>query len=368
MQENGLQQSRHQELFHHRVDDAYIATGSQLFVISGAGGFIGNRLVHTLLTAGFRNLRCLVRPTTNRAALESVIRQHPEARVDLVEGNLLSPAACERLTSDAAVIYHLAAGRGVKSYPDAFANSVVTTRNLLSAAEHARCQRFVNVSSFSVYSNRRLRRRDVLDETCEVEQEPIRRGDAYSYAKVKQDECVTERAARAGVPFVSVRPGVVYGPGKEGLQGRVGIDTFGVFLHLGGGNRVPLSYVDNCADALALAGLVKGVDGEVFNIVDDDLPSARELLRLYKRHVRSFASVRVPYRAFYAFSWFWESYSEWSQGQLPPTFNRRSCETYWKGNRYSNAKIKDQLGWFQRVPTAEGLRRYLDYQVRRREE
>lgn len=353
----------------NNIQSAHIVNDRQLLVVTGAGGFIGTRLVNILLRRGYKNIRCLVRPSSNRAALEAVIRNFADAKVQILEGNLLMRDTCERLVDGAVVVYHLAAGRGVKSYPDAFLNSVVTTRNLLEATKGlTNLKRFVNVSSFSVYSNRRIRRSDVLDETCDVEPKPKRRGDAYSYAKIKQDECVIECARRLGTPFVIVRPGVVYGPGKEGLQGRIGTDTFGLFLNLGRRNAVPLSYVDNCADAIALAGLVKGVDGEVFNLVDDNLPSARELLNIYKRQVRPFRSITIPYRAFFAFCWLWEQYSTWSEGQLPPTFNRCNCETYWKGNNYSNAKVKERLGWFQSVPTSEGLRRYIDYQVQCRRE
>jgi hypothetical protein len=52
---------------------------------------------------------------------------------------------------------------------------------------------------------------------------------------------------------------------------------------MGGAKPVPLTYVDNCAEAIVLAGLVAGVDGQVFNVVDDDQPSSRRFLRLYKQ-------------------------------------------------------------------------------------
>ena len=71
-------------------------------------------------------------------------------------------------------------------------------------------------------------------------------------------------------------------PAKQRIHGRIGMDTFGVFVHLGGSNPIPFTFVDNCADAIALAGLKPGVDGEVFNVVDDDLPSSRQFLRMYK--------------------------------------------------------------------------------------
>ncbi len=64
-----------------------------------------------------------------------------------------------------------------------------------------------------------------------------------------------EYGEKRGLPYVIVRPGVVYGPGIKGIHGRIGIDTFGPFLHLGGSNRIPLTYMDNCAEAIVLAGL-----------------------------------------------------------------------------------------------------------------
>jgi nucleoside-diphosphate-sugar epimerase len=106
---------------------------------------------------------------------------------------------------------------------------------------------------------------------------------------------------------------------------------------------------------------VKGVEGEVLNIVDDDLPTSRQFLRAFKRQVRDFRSLPIPYPLFYACSWLWEKYSAWSKGQLPPAFNRRLCITYYRGNRYSNEKAKRLLGWRPRVTMAEGIRRHCKY-------
>ena len=327
-------------------------------LVTGAAGFIGPRVVGELLRRGFRDIRALVRPSSNLARLESVGRGSDSGRLTVVTGNLLSRPDCAAAAADVTVVFHLAAGRGEKSVPDAFMNSVVTTRNLLEACvERARLRRFVNVSSLSVYSNRGPAP-GVLDEQSALEQHPELRGDAYSFAKVKQDELVMEYAARFELPVVTVRPGYVYGPGKEAISGRVGIDSFGVFLHLGGGNPLPLTYVDNCAEAIVLAGLRRGIDGEVFNVVDDDVPSSRRFLQLYKANVRSFRSIYVPHAASYALSWLWEAYARWSQNQLPPVYNRLVWETYWKRTRYSNARLKERLGWTPVVPTAEGLRRY----------
>jgi nucleoside-diphosphate-sugar epimerase len=162
------------------------------------------------------------------------------------------------------------------------------------------------------------------------------------------------------VPYVIVRPGYVYGPGKDAITNRAGIATFGIFLHLGGSNTIPFTYVDNCADAIVLAGLRCGVDGEVFNVVDDDLPSSRRFLRLYKHKVRPFRSLYLPHALSYLLCLIWEKYSHWSEGQLPPVFNRKVWHAVWKKTHYTNAKVKSRLQWTPKVSSTEALERYFD--------
>jgi len=342
-------------------EDKFIIDNRDLILVTGATGFIGSKVVTNLLSRGFRNVRCLVRSARRVQQLEACVEAHRQtARVEIMYGNLLFPADCIAATKGVAVIYHLAAGAGEKSVPDAFLNSVVATRNLLTATlQQTSLKRFVNTSSFAVYDVGKKRGR-VLDESCPVEPHPGVLRDAYEFAKLKQDAIVFEYAKEHIVPVVTVRPGYVFGPGKPAISGRVGIATFGPFLHLGGSNLIPFTYVDNCADAIVLAGLKPGIDSEVFNIVDDDLPSSRQFLRLYKRNVRRFKSFYVPHAVSYTFCWFWERYSAWSEQQLPPVFNRRRWYTYWKRTKYSNRKLKTLLGWLPEVPMAEGLTRYFE--------
>lgn len=341
-----------------KEDGNLIVQSHDLILITGTAGFIGSRVVENLLDRGYRNLRCFIRSQKSAARLQALARRYPGTRVEVVQGNLLSPDDCRKATKDAAVVFHLAAGRGEKMVPDAFLNSVVTTRNLLDACLGERClRRFVNISSFAVYTNTGKPRRRMLDESCPVETRPEKR-DAYAFAKVKQDELVIDYGKQAGIPYVIVRPGYVYGPGNTGISGRVGTGAFGLYLHLGGSNPIPLSYVENCADAIVLAGLKPGIDGEVFNVVDDDLVSSRRLLGLFKKNVAPFKSIYLPKAASYLLCYLWERYSAWSQGQLPPVYNRKVWHAIWKKTRYSNQKLKTRLGWAPKVSTQEGLQRF----------
>jgi nucleoside-diphosphate-sugar epimerase len=337
----------------------YIVSPGERILVTGSSGFIGSKVVATLLDYGFTDIRCFVRPSSQLSRLEKTLRQfNAENKVEIITGDLLSPTDCRKAAGEASTIYHLAAGME-KSFAGAFMNSALATRNLMDAfLEVGKPKRFVNVSSFAVYSNLSLKRNGLLDETCPLEMAPQERFDAYSFGKLKQEEIVREYAKHYRLPCVTLRPGYVFGAGKQELNGRVGIKTFGPFIQVNGSNLLPLTYVDNCAEAIVLAGLTPGIDGDIFNIVDDDLLTARQFLKTCKV-ARRFRSVRVPYWFAYSASYAWEKYSKWSKGQLPPAFNRRRCAAAWKSQRYSNEKLKTRLGWKPRVPMEQAMETFL---------
>lgn len=330
-------------------------------LITGANGFVGAKVVDCLLSHGYSNLRCFVRPAGNYSRLDGILASHTTKGAEIIQGNLLVREDCDRAARDVKLVYHLAAGTG-KTFAGCFLDSVVATRNLLdSLIKYGSLERFVTIGSFAEYSNMHIRRHGLLDENTPIEREHMLRYAPYAFGKIEQNELVFRYGKEHGIRYVILRPGVVFGPGKTALTGRVGIDTFGFFIHLGGRNKIPLTYVDNCADAIVRAGLTKGVDGEIFNVVDDDLPSSRKLLRLYKKNVRKFFSISIPYRVFYWVCCLWERYSISSKGQLPPAFNKRSCASSWKGNKYTNEKMKRLLNWSPVVGMKEALDRYFNY-------
>ena len=334
----------------------YATLQTDRILVTGSNGFIGAKVVEILLAYGFTNLRCFVRPSSRIERLNDVLSRYLSGKnVQLISGDLFRRDDCVRAAEGVSIIYHLAAGSD-KSFAGAFMNSALTTRNLVEAfLKYGQPKRFVNVSSFAVYSNLHLKRRALLDENCPLEDAPQERYDAYGFGKLKQEEIVRGYGKNSALPYVILRPGTVFGPGKRDLSGRVGIDTFGFFIHLGGSNQLPLTYVDNCAEAIVLAGLEPDLEGEIFNIVDDDLLTSRQFLKAYKKHVKRFISVRIPYPLAYGLCLLWEKYASWSKGQLPPAFNRRRCAAEWKGNRFSNQKLRQRLGWKPKVNIEEAM-------------
>jgi nucleoside-diphosphate-sugar epimerase len=341
------------------MNSEYIALHDDRILVTGSNGFIGSKVVEKLLEYGFPIVRCLVRASSNLDRLKKLLSDGQVGRnVELVTGDLLSRDDCRKASEGVSIIYHLAAGME-KSFAGAFMNSALGTRNLMDAfIERGEPKRFVNVSSFAVYSNLSLKRGALLDETCPLEDAPQERFDAYGFGKLKQEEVVREYGNKHNLPYVILRPGYVFGPGKRELNGRVAINTFGFLIQVGGSHPLPVTFLDNCAEAIVLAGLKPGIDGEVFNVVDDELLTGRQFLRLYKAKLEPF-SVRIPYLAAYGLCSLWEKYAKWSNGQLPAVFNRRRCAAEWKGNRYSNRKLHERLGWKPTVPMNQAMTAFL---------
>ncbi|HEU0048862.1 MAG TPA: NAD(P)-dependent oxidoreductase [Nitrososphaera sp.] len=337
----------------------FIGSPKDCILVTGSNGFIGSKVVEKLLECGFTTVRCLVRPSSKLDRLKKLLGEvHASQNVEFVIGDLLSQDDCRKATVGVSIIYHLAAGME-KSFAGAFMNSALGTRNLMDAfLERGEPKRFVNVSSFAVYSNLSLERGALLDETCPLENAPQERFDAYGFGKLKQEQIVREYGNEHNLAYVILRPGYVFGPGKRELNGRVAINTFGFLIQVGGSHLLPLTFVDNCAEAIVLAGLTAGIDGEVFNVVDDELLSGRQFLKLYKAKLER-SSVRIPYVAAYGLCFLWEKYAKWSNGQLPAVFNRRRCAAEWKGNRYSNQRLHQRLDWKPRVPMKEAMEAFL---------
>ncbi len=208
----------------------YLVEPSDRILVTGANGFIGAKVVEILLEYGFSNLCCFVRPTSQLGMLEKTIYQFDAGKnVDLVKGDLLSGDDCQRAAKGVSIIYHLAAGFD-KSFAGAFMTSALGTRNLIEAfLKLGKPTRFVNISSFAVYSTLTLKRGAILDEACPLEDSPQERYDAYGFGKLKQEEVVREYGSRYGLPYVILRPGYVFGPGKRELSGRVGVMYLWIF-------------------------------------------------------------------------------------------------------------------------------------------
>jgi nucleoside-diphosphate-sugar epimerase len=321
--------------------------------VTGASGFLGGELVRALLRQGAERVRCLVRPGTDPARLAPLAALGP--RVQVIACRLDDPAGLAAALAGVRVLHHLAAAK--RGSPAALvAGTVIPTEHVLRAAVRAAVERAVLVSSFSVLGVAGLRRGATVDETTPLDPRPEAR-DAYAFAKHRQERLAWRLAAETGMALAVVRPGFVFGPGQELLGARIGLRLPGLFLHLGGCCPVPLTFVENCAEAVALAGTAPGAAGRALCIVDDDLPDSRTLLARYRREVEPLRAVPVPYPALRLLALINGWYSRRTAGHLPPVLTPYKVASLWRPQRFTNGLAKEVLGWTPRVSMAEALDR-----------
>ncbi len=324
----------------------------QVFVTGGTG-FLGKRLIRTLLRDGIR-VRCLSRGISDVDALRKFVGEQCVSQLEIVTGDLMDVQSVQAHLAGCDVVYHCAAGM-LGSAATIFLNTVVPTRQLVQAALNTKTSRFVLVSSMGVYGAGVLAKNAILDESCPIEPKPERR-DNYTYSKVVQEEVVWEAHRQHQLPVVVIRPGVIIGPGRGALSSRVGLKVGALQLRFG--NRVmPYTFVENVADAIKQAGLVDGVVGQAINIVDDDLPTAKEVLKAYRNERQRVRSLWLPQWSIRPLSRIYETYQRWSQGQLPKVLTAYRTDAFWKPLLFSNTKAKALLYWKAAVPMSEALRR-----------
>jgi nucleoside-diphosphate-sugar epimerase/peptidoglycan/xylan/chitin deacetylase (PgdA/CDA1 family) len=323
-------------------------------LVTGAAGFLGRSLIERLLADGYSNIRCSVRRGVDISKLDALVEQHPHIRLDYCVGDLKYREDAARAVDGVKLIFHLAAGKKGTA-ADLFLNSVVASRNLLDAVADRKPMRIVLVSSFGVYGVAGLGRGAWVNEQTVLEPHPERR-DHYSYSKLRQEQLFWEYQQRNGFELVVLRPGVIYGSNGAHFSNRVGLTIAKCQLHFGGNNLLPLSYVDNCAEAVVVAGIHPCAAGQAYNVHDDDLPTCRQYLRAYRKNVSNIRSISIPYFGVQLLSSLVAKYNRYSKGQLPAILTPYKAASQWGGNRFDNSKLRS-IGWKQLVSTAEGLRR-----------
>jgi nucleoside-diphosphate-sugar epimerase len=326
-------------------------------LLTGAGGFLGKQIAESLLGQGVTDLRLHFRQKPPVGFIEELKLRHPHANIDWVGASLLARGRLNDLVEGVDCVIHAAAGmKGAVA--DMFANTVLGTRNLLEAAAGKGVRRVVLISSFSVYRTDGMATGAVHDESVPLESVGVEKG-PYGYCKTRQEQLFFEMQCEHGFEAVVLRPGVIYGPGGSAISPRVGLNVFGLFFSLGGGAQLPLTYVNNCADAVALAA-IKGPAGSVFNVVDDNVPTCREFLGEYRRQVQSLRTLTVPRWALLLGSRVLVWYHRKSKGQLPAVFTPYVVRSMYTPLRYSNLALHG-LGWTQTIPTRTGMSNTFQY-------
>lgn len=325
-----------------------------MIALTGATGFLGRRVAQRLVDDGV-DVRCLVRASSDTEPLKQHVGDAGWRRVDIVRAELLDEAGCRDALAGCEVLLHVAAGM-TGSTSTLFLNSVSSTKALLKAAADAGVRRVVLISSLGIYDGSAAKRR-VLTEETPLDPDPPAR-DPYTYAKLVQEREARKLCTEHGLELVVLRPGVITGPGRDVVSGRCGVKVGPLLVQMGGRQQMPYTFVENCADAIVQA-VTADVAGETFNILDDDLPTASQLIRTVRKSGRRIRRVWVPGPIVPTLCGLYHWYTRLCHNQLPPVLTRYRAKAMWGRVKYSNAKAKERLGWSPAVSTKDAIERCL---------
>jgi nucleoside-diphosphate-sugar epimerase len=302
-------------------------------LVTGAGGFIGHRLV-------LPGTRAMVRTVSSAAD---------------VHGDLSDRASLDAACVGIERVFHCA------GYAHAFNSSdpdvhwrvnFEGTRNLVTAAGEAGVRCFVFLSSVKAMAE--------PGEECIDEDAPGEPDSAYGRAKRAAEDAVIEAGEKYGMHVVNLRLAMVYGRGGRGNLERMarGIRA-GWFPRLPDtGNRRSIVHVDDVITAVRCVADAEAARGRTYIIADAQPYSGRQIWD---------AIAGVPPRltfqwALPAAAWRIAATAGDVAGRIfgrPLPVNSEVVERLLGSACYSPAKIERELGWRARIGLADGIREML---------
>jgi nucleoside-diphosphate-sugar epimerase len=275
--------------------------GKRIFV-TGATGFIGGHLTRRLHAEGAHVL-ALERTPGRGDALAAL-------GIEIVQGDITDhPRMREIVDRDVQVVMHIAAWLGrTRPVRDAETVNVTATRHLAEASAAAGVERFVFTSSIATYG--------AQGDTDVDEDTPLESfGDPYGDSKIRAEAALRQVGQQTGLPYVIVRPGMVYGPGSVGWTKRIAHP-----------NAV----------------------GQIFNGVDDGPVTVADFLGGYMRMIPTRRAIRIP-------CWLARILGALADPFMSLKLTYAITQMCGQG-LISNQKAKDLLGWQPGVSLEEGLR------------
>ena len=174
-------------------------------VVTGGSGFVGSRIAAWLAEEGAL-VRAIVRKKGGHPGLGS-------PRIVQIEGDFTDPATAQRACAGARLVFHAAATIG-KDLAEALQVNATGTAVLAAAARAAGCERFIHLSTLSVYNFQSGRA--AFDEDAPMREVGKKYAHSpaasphYGTAKAESERALQAEMAR-GLPATIFRLGAVLG-------------------------------------------------------------------------------------------------------------------------------------------------------------
>ena len=253
-------------------------------LVTGGAGFIGSHYVRSVLTGAWGGLEptsvVVLDKLTYAGNLENLTPVSDDARLRIVEGDILDRPGVDRLMEEADAVVHFAAeshvDRSILGAADFVMTNVVGTQTLLDSALEHGIDKFVHVSTDEVYGS--------IEHGSWDEEQPLLPNSPYSASKASSDLLARAYHRTHDLPVCITRCSNNYGPYQFPekvipLFVTNLIDGAQVPLYGEGANVRDWLHVDDHCRAIHLV-LEGGRVGEVYNIGGGTELSNKELTGL----------------------------------------------------------------------------------------
>ena len=319
-------------------------------LVTGATGFIGGAAAKRLIAQG-HDVRCLVRSKERAADLA-------EAGCDLVLGDITDADSCRAATKGMGAVFHSAALASDYGPWETFRKiNVQGSINVAEAALGQKVDRFVYLSTNDVFG---VVKNKVIDDEFPHKHT----GFPYPDTKAEAERALFDLYRRRSLPLVAFRPAWVYGPGdRTFLAEIVHALAKGEMIYPGGRNKaLHLNYIDNLLDALMLGFENKDAIGRGYIVTDGPATTWEEIINtlalgLGLKQPRVALPSSVGYLAAAGMETAWKLVGAASR----PLLTRYAVTFMTADMRYTNARIREELGYEPKVMPHEGLHRSVEW-------
>lgn len=316
-------------------------------LITGATGFLGQRLVPRLIAAGHQALAL----TRSQEAADGVRRLGAEP----VSGDLDRPGSLNLPAMDS-VIHAAAHFRLAGPRAPYFKTNVEGTKALLAAAQKAGAAAFVYVSAGAVVMDDRGSPLRNVDETAPT----FPRSFSAYIASKSQGEAAVLAANAAGFRTIAIRPPGIWGPGDPFSKALPLMIKRRQFAFIDRGDYPYVAcHVDNVVEALILA-LTRGAGGSSYFVNDAEPMTFREFVSgiadAHGLHVG--AAPSIPYGLAWFLGSLMDVVSTVTLARHDPPMSRSMVRLIGREFVTSDRRARAELGYVGAVRRSEGLGMY----------
>ncbi len=322
---------------------------AQPVLVTGATGFIGNRVVHKLLQTGVA-VKILALPG------EAIPAEWVD-KVEIARGSISDPLAVEKAAAGAKTIIHLVAIVTDWGDEKKYWEFTVEGSRLIFEQAIKNNARVVLAASIVVYGDK------IYSQPCPEETSYGKTFGPYSRTKQAQEKLAWDYYKNKGMKLTVVRPANVYGP-RSGpwLHDVINVLKSGSPGLISGGNmNAGLAYVDNVADILILAGSTEKAIGRAYNASDGINVTWKQYFADIANMigVKNPKSIPRPLAAFGAnlFEAIWKLLGI----QKRPLITREALNLIGSDNRIPIDRVKSELGYTPQISYAEALKNIKEY-------